>query len=77
MQFIFPGCLLHFSDPTFDLNNLFFLDPQWLCQMMARVVTVKEINPFISPQGILSKADSVKLFQGENYSKVFISQYFR
>uniref|UniRef100_A0A182VV89 non-specific serine/threonine protein kinase n=1 Tax=Anopheles minimus TaxID=112268 RepID=A0A182VV89_9DIPT len=38
------GVLLHYDDAT--LRDLYFLDPQWLCDMLAHVVTVREINPF-------------------------------
>lgn len=38
------GVLLHYEDAT--LRDLYFLDPQWLCDMLAHVVTVREINPF-------------------------------
>ncbi|CAB0014704.1 unnamed protein product [Nesidiocoris tenuis] len=38
------GVLLHYEDST--LKDLYFLDPQWLCDMLAHVVTVREINPF-------------------------------
>ena len=36
--------VLHYDDAT--LKDLYFLDPQWLCDMLAHVVTVREINPF-------------------------------
>ena len=39
------GTMLHYEDPM--LNNLYFVDPQWLCDMLAHIVTVREINPFI------------------------------
>ena len=38
------GVVLHYDDAT--LKDLYFLDPQWLCDMLAHVVTVREINPF-------------------------------
>lgn len=44
LQFIFAGVLLHYDDAT--LKDLYFLDPQWLCDMLAHVVTIREINPF-------------------------------
>jgi len=40
----FSGVLLHYDDAT--LKDLYFLDPQWLCDMLAHVVTIREINPF-------------------------------
>lgn len=38
------GVLLHYEDAT--LKDLYFLDPQWLCDMLAHVVTIREINPY-------------------------------
>lgn len=37
--------MLHFEDPL--LNDFYFVDPQWLCDMLAHIVTVREINPFV------------------------------
>ena len=39
------GTMLHFEDPM--LQDFYFVDPQWLCDVMAHIVTVREINPFI------------------------------
>lgn len=36
--------MLHYDDPA--LCDLYFIDPQWLCTMLACVVTVQEKNPF-------------------------------
>ncbi len=38
------GLLLHYEDAT--LKELYFLDPQWLCDILAHVITIREINPF-------------------------------
>lgn len=39
------GVLLHYKDSS--LNDLYFLDPQWLCDMLAKVITIKEVNPYV------------------------------
>lgn len=39
------GILLHFEDSSL-LNNLYFISPQWLCSMLARLITIKESNPY-------------------------------
>ena len=39
------GILLHFDGPA--LEDLYFIDPQWLCDMLAHVVTIRDVNPFI------------------------------
>jgi len=44
------GILLHYHDVA--LNDLYFLDPQWLCDMLAHVISIKEINRYVK-HGIL------------------------
>lgn len=39
------GVLLHYQDAA--LNDLYFLDPQWLCDMLAHVVSIKEVNQYV------------------------------
>lgn len=39
------GILLHYEDSSL-LNDLYFINPQWLCSMLAKLITVKEYNPF-------------------------------
>lgn len=36
------GILLHYEDSS--LQDYYFLDPQWLCDMLACVITIPEIN---------------------------------
>ena len=46
------GTLLHYEDPL--LSNLYFMDPQWLCDMLARIVVVRDsINPLVSDGRLL------------------------
>ncbi|CRK89702.1 CLUMA_CG003464, isoform A [Clunio marinus] len=54
------GVLLHYDDAT--LRDLYFLDPQWLCDMLAHVVTVREINPF-ARTGVMKIDDLQHLFK--------------
>ena len=39
------GILLHYEDSSL-LNDLYFINPQWLCSMLAKLITIKENNPF-------------------------------
>lgn len=39
------GILLHYDDS--QLSDLYFLNPQWLCSLLANVITVRERNPHI------------------------------
>ncbi|XP_038069543.1 leucine-rich repeat serine/threonine-protein kinase 2-like isoform X2 [Patiria miniata] len=56
------GVLLHYNDPVQQLKEMYFVDPEWLCKIMALVVTVREINPFISPNGQMRIIDLPILF---------------
>ena len=38
------GILLHYDDIQSNLSDLYFLDPQWLCSMMAKVITMKQLT---------------------------------
>ena len=46
------GILLHYEEAALQLSDLYFVNPEWLCRMMAQVITVREINPYITPQGV-------------------------
>nr|XP_022298273.1 leucine-rich repeat serine/threonine-protein kinase 2-like isoform X2 [Crassostrea virginica] len=75
------GVLLHYPDKSLNLRDLYFIDPGWLCRMMAQVVTVRQINPFIK-NGILRKKDVKLLFTGKTvenfvFPKDLIPQYLR
>lgn len=39
------GILLHYDDS--QLCDLYFLNPQWLCSLLANVITVRERNPHV------------------------------
>lgn len=41
-NFFSPGVLLHYDEV--HLQDVYFLDPQWLCDMLANIITIREIN---------------------------------
>lgn len=59
--------MLHYDDAT--LKDLYFLDPQWLCDMLAHVVTIREINPF-ARTGIMKLDDLKHIFKASNIGSV-------
>ena len=71
------GVLLHFEDPSLKLTDCYFIHPEWLSQMMAQVVTVKEINPYVDDNGVLNRENLPILFKGENFPDAFIDSYLR
>ncbi|CAG9859264.1 unnamed protein product [Phyllotreta striolata] len=61
------GVLLHYDDAT--LKDLYFLDPQWLCDMLAHVVTIREINPF-ARTGVMKLEDLKHIFKASNIGQL-------
>lgn len=70
------GILMHYDDPNQDLQDLFFIDPQWLCEMMAQIVTLPEVNPYIR-NGILNLDDLPQVFKGELFAHQNSPQFIR
>ncbi|XP_031347203.1 leucine-rich repeat serine/threonine-protein kinase 1-like isoform X2 [Photinus pyralis] len=66
------GVLLHYDDAT--LKDLYFLDPQWLCDMLAHVVTIREINPF-ARTGIMKLDDLKHIFKSNNIGSLDTKDY--
>lgn len=54
------GVLLHYEDA--NLRDLYFLDPQWLCDILSHVVTIREINPHVK-NGLMKISDLGFLFK--------------
>eukprot|EP00117_Sycon_ciliatum_P014172 scpid4828/ scgid5452/ Leucine-rich repeat serine/threonine-protein kinase 1 len=68
------GTLLHYDDSASGLCDLYFTDPSWLSDMMAKVVTVRERNPYMSA-GILLRSDVPQLFRDKRFPKQLFDQY--
>ena len=45
------GVILHYNDLQTKLSELYFLDPEWLCTLMAHVITFKHIS-FVNDKGV-------------------------
>ncbi|KAK4295198.1 hypothetical protein Pmani_032225 [Petrolisthes manimaculis] len=66
------GVMLHYEDST--LKDLYFLDPQWLCDMLAHVVTIREINPF-ARNGLMKLDDLKHVFKSSTCAPVDAKSY--
>ncbi|XP_043222191.1 leucine-rich repeat serine/threonine-protein kinase 1-like isoform X1 [Amphibalanus amphitrite] len=66
------GVVLHYDDAT--LKDLYFLDPQWLCDMLAHVVTVREINPF-ARNGVMRLEDLSLVFKSSTCAPADAKSY--
>ncbi|XP_073475784.1 leucine-rich repeat serine/threonine-protein kinase 2 isoform X2 [Aquarana catesbeiana] len=72
------GVLLHFEDPALQLQDLYFVDPQWLCKIMAQILTVKVDGCQKYPKGIIHCVDVEKFLSNKRkFPKNYMSQYFK
>uniref|UniRef100_A0A8C5P9B4 non-specific serine/threonine protein kinase n=1 Tax=Leptobrachium leishanense TaxID=445787 RepID=A0A8C5P9B4_9ANUR len=72
------GVLLHFEDPVLQLRDLYFVDPQWLCKIMAQILTVKSDGGHRNPKGII-RCTNVERFLSKTrkFPENYMSQYFK
>lgn len=66
------GVMLHYEDA--NLKDLYFLDPQWLCDILAHVVTIREINPF-AKNGIMRTEHLFQLFKNTHTAPPDVQNY--
>ncbi|XP_007941343.1 leucine-rich repeat serine/threonine-protein kinase 2 [Orycteropus afer afer] len=72
------GVLLHFQDPALQLSDLYFVEPKWLCKVMAQILTVKVEGGPKHPKGIISRRDVEKfLSKKRRFPKNYMAQYFK
>ena len=68
------GSLLHYEDRKHNLDDLYFVDPRWLCDLMSTVVTVKERNPYVQ-KGILKSKNIPLIFKDRRFPYKYFNQY--
>ena len=56
------GVLLHYNDQLKGLSNLYFIDPIWLANMLAEIITVPQRQTFVQ-NGILKESDIPFIFR--------------
>ncbi|XP_010613731.1 leucine-rich repeat serine/threonine-protein kinase 2 isoform X1 [Fukomys damarensis] len=71
------GVLLHFQDPALQLSDLYFVEPKWLCKVMAQILTVKVEGCPKYPKGIISRRDVEKFLSKKRFPKNYMTQYFK
>lgn len=71
------GVVLHYNDHLKGLNNLYFINPVWLADMLAHIITVREKQSFVQ-NGILREEHVKIIFHGnKNFPEQFLSQYLQ
>lgn len=71
------GVLLHYNDHLRGLNNLYFIDPAWLADMLAAVITVPQRQNFVH-NGILKESSVAFIFKdSKRFPPEFLPQYLQ
>ncbi|XP_065919794.1 leucine-rich repeat serine/threonine-protein kinase 2-like [Dysidea avara] len=68
------GVLLHYEDRKHNLDDLYFVDSRWLCDLMSTVITVSQRNPYVQ-EGILHNKYIPLLFKDERFQTKYFQQY--
>lgn len=64
------GTILYYDDISYGLDQIYFIDPSWLCKMMLEIVT----NPFIR-NGILQSHNIPSLFRNMKFQWEYYGHY--
>ena len=55
------GIVLHFDDTRAGLNELFFIDPTWVCRTISDIVLSNEVKLYVEESGFITNEKLVEL----------------
>ena len=69
------GSLLHYDDRGHNLNELYFVDPHWLYDVISKVVMIREENRSFAKHGVLCSKDIPMLTKDKQFPWQYFEQY--
>ncbi|XP_051547977.1 leucine-rich repeat serine/threonine-protein kinase 2-like [Myxocyprinus asiaticus] len=72
------GVLLHFDDPVLQLKDLYFIDPQWFCNIISQTLTLSGSGQWDSARGVVQCSTIDKfLVKSRCFPQDHMTQYFK
>lgn len=63
--FLCTGVVVHLDDPVMQLCDLYFVDPEWLCNLVAKVVAPRDSKHNPITNGVVLRGDLHRMVEND------------